>query len=226
MCYICRKSLFVMRKILFYYSLGATIALFVGVALLRRTLNEVERLENNQEVLSSEVKLYRTRYDESAASVQSLRFRLDEMRQLHERDVERIRDLGIKLRRVESLTTSMAATEVEVQTTRRDTVVVREVLGVMVRDSLSLFSWSDAWVNVEGEIRGEDVRCRVRSVDTLRQVVYRVPRRFLGIPYGVKALRQEIISSNPHTKIVYAEYIELQRRRGKKRNFLADIVVD
>ena len=206
-----------MRKILFYYSLGATIALIVGVAVLRRALNEVDRLENNQEVLSSEVKLYRTRYDESVASVQSLRVRLDEMRQLHEEDVKRIRDLGIKLRRVESLTSSMSATEVEVQTVKRDTVVEREVLGIVVRDTLSLFSWSDAWVSVEGEIRGSDVRCSVRSVDTLRQIVYRIPRRFLGIPYGVKALRQEIISSNPHTRIVYAEYIELQRRRGKNK---------
>ena len=206
-----------MRKILFYYSLGATIALIVGVAVLRRALNEVDRLENNQEVLSSEVKLYRTRYDESAASVQSLRVRLDEMRQLHEEDVKRIRDLGIKLRRVESLTSSMSATEVEVQTVKRDTVVESEVLGIVVRDTLSLFSWSDAWVSVEGEIRGSDVRCSVRSVDTLRQIVYRIPRRFLGIPYGVKALRQEIISSNPHTRIVYAEYIELQRRRGKNK---------
>ena len=100
MYYICRKSLLFMRKILFYYSLGATIALIVGVAVLRRALNEVDRLENNQEVLTSEVKLYRTRYDESAASVQSLRVRLDEMRQLHEEDVKRIRDLGIKLRRM------------------------------------------------------------------------------------------------------------------------------
>lgn len=206
-----------MRKILFYYSLGATIALIVGVAVLRRALNEVDRLENNQEVLSSEVKLYRTRYDESAASVQSLRVRLDEMRQLHEEDVKRIRDLGIKLRRVESLTSSMSATEVEVQTVKRDTVVESEVLGIIVRDTISLFSWSDAWVSVEGEIRGSDVRCSVRSVDTLRQIVYRIPRRFLGIPYGVKALRQEIISSNPHTRIVYAEYIELQRRRGKNK---------
>ena len=217
MYYICRKSLLFMRKILFYYSLGATIALIVGVAVLRRALNEVDRLENNQEVLTSEVKLYRTRYDESAASVQSLRVRLDEMRQLHEEDIKRIRDLGIKLRRVESLTTSMSATEVAVHTVKRDTIVEREVLGIVVRDSLSLFSWSDAWVSVEGEIRGDEVCCNVRSVDTLRQIVYRIPRRFLGIPYGVKALRQEIISSNPHTRIVYAEYIELQRRRGKRK---------
>ena len=37
------------------------------------------------------------------------------------------------------------------------------------------------------------------------------PRRFLFIRWGTKALRQEIISSNPHTRIVYSEYIRIER---------------
>ena len=49
--------------------------------------------------------------------------------------------------------------------------------------------------------------CRIESVDTLRQIVHRVPRRFLFIRFGTKAVRQEIVSSNPHTRIVYAEYV-------------------
>ena len=59
------------------------------------------------------------------------------------------------------------------------------------------------------------VECWVRSVDTLRQVVHRVPRRLLGIPCGVKCLRQEVVSSNPHTQIVYSEYIMIERRRRR-----------
>ena len=53
--------------------------------------------------------------------------------------------------------------------------------------------------------------CRVESVDTLRQVVHRVPRRFLFIRFGTKAVRQEIVSSNPHTRIVYAEYVRFAK---------------
>ena len=52
---------------------------------------------------------------------------------------------------------------------------------------------------------------RGRSVDTLRQVVHRVPRRFLFIRWGTKALRQQIVSSNPHTRIVYTEYVRIER---------------
>ena len=53
--------------------------------------------------------------------------------------------------------------------------------------------------------------CRIRSVDTLRQAVHRIPRRFLFIRWGTKALRQEIVSTNPHTRIVYAEYVKIER---------------
>ena len=49
------------------------------------------------------------------------------------------------------------------------------------------------------------------SADTLRQVVHRVPRRFLFIRWGTKALRQEIVSSNPHTRIIYSDYVKFER---------------
>ena len=45
----------------------------------------------------------------------------------------------------------------------------------------------------------------------LRQVVHRIPRRFLFIRWGTKALRQEIVSSNPHTRIVYSDYVKFER---------------
>ena len=64
-------------------------------------------------------------------------------------------------------------------------------------DTLRRFRWRDPWVTVEGSIGRDSVECRIRSVDTLRQVVHRVPRRFLFIRWGTKALRQQIVSSNP-----------------------------
>ena len=78
-------------------------------------------------------------------------------------------------------------------------------------DTVRSFRWRDPWVTVEGRIRGDSADCRVESVDTLRQVVHRVPRRFLFIRFGTKAVRQEIVSSNPHTRIVYAEYVRFAK---------------
>jgi hypothetical protein len=53
---------------------------------------------------------------------------------------------------------------------------------------------------------------RIARRDTLVQLVHRVPRKFLFIPFGTKAIRQEVTTKNPHTEITYTEYIVLRRR--------------
>jgi hypothetical protein len=52
-----------------------------------------------------------------------------------------------------------------------------------------------------------DVRIAVR--DTLVQFVHRVPRRFLFLKFGTKGVRQEVLSKNPYTEVVFTEYIKL-----------------
>ena len=203
-----QNPLFDMKKFLLIYAMGATLLLIVGVAILRHHKGEILRLRNNNEALASEVKLYKDRHRNSAASVVALQLELDEYRAQHRRDIEQIRALGIKLRRVESVAKTALQSEVKLLAPRHDTIILH--------DTLSLFRWSDGWVDVEGAIRGKAVECRVRSIDTLRQVIHRVPYRRWFIRYGTKAIRQEITSSNPHTQIVYTEYIELpKRRRGR-----------
>lgn len=92
-----------------------------------------------------------------------------------------------------------------------DAAAIRRHAAPPIVDTARIFRWRDPWVTVEGLIAGDSVRCRVQSVDTLRQVVHRIPRRFLFIRWGTKALRQEIVSSNPHTRIVYTEYVRIER---------------
>lgn len=194
-----------MKKILFIYALCATVMAIWGITRHR----EAERLDNNQTALTEQIQLYRTRLDESAASVQALELRCDEFRKIKAEDARRIQELGVKLRRLESVAQSATQTEVEIAVPLRDTVILR--------DTLRAFSWTDEWVRVEGVVGRDSVECRVESIDTLRQVVHRVPRRFWFVRYGTKAIRQEIISSNPHTRIVYSEYIELKNRRKRKK---------
>ena len=113
---------------------------------------------------------------------------------------------GVKFKRLQAAATTATQTEVKVITQIRDSIVYRD--GVL--DSLKMFKWSDAWVDVAGEIRGRDVSLDVVSNDTIRQIIHRVPKKFWFIKWGTKAIRQEVVSSNPHTKITYTEYIELK----------------
>ena len=194
-----------MRRILFFYALCVTAVAVWGFMRHR----DAERLENNQTALTEQIYLYRTSLDESAASVRALQLRCGEYERICAEDAARIRDLGIKIKRLESAAKSAVRTEVEVVAPLRDTIILR--------DTLRLFRWRDPWVEVEGLIGYDSVECRVVSVDTLRQVVHRVPRRFLFIKYGVKAIRQEVICTNPHSQIVYSEYIELKNSRKRKK---------
>ena len=164
-----------MRKILFYYSVVATLLLIASGLYLRHSTGEVARLRNNNEALTNETLLYQTRLEESAASAVALQLKLDEYRKQHADDTKRIRDLGIRLRRVESIATSASQTQIEVSTPVHDTLFLDRLLP----DTASVFRWSDRWVSIEGIIRNGNAECNIESIDTLRQVVHRVPRRFL-----------------------------------------------
>lgn len=197
-----------MKKYLFLYAVAVTALLVCGYGRYRR---ENRRLTQNQHALAAGIERYRTRLGQEAASVQALRLRCAEFEELRAADAAEIRRLGIKLRRLEAAARTATATKVEIRTPVRDTVVVRLSDTLVVRDTLRLFRWRDAWVRVEGAVTADSVLCRVESADTLRQVVHRIPRRFLFIRWGPKALRQEIVPSNPHTRIVYSEYVKIER---------------
>ena len=206
--YLRRKTRFTMKKYLFLYAVAVTALLVCGYGRYRR---ENRRLTQNQHALAAGIERYRTRLGQEAASVQALRLRCAEFEELRAADAAEIRRLGIKLRRLEAAARTATATKVEIRTPVRDTVVVRLSDTLVVRDTLRLFRWRDAWVRVEGAVTADSVLCRVESADTLRQVVHRIPRRFLFIRWGTKALRQEIVPSNPHTRIVYSEYVKIER---------------
>lgn len=172
-------------------------------AIAHHYVGEYSRLQRNHEVLLGDVELYRTAANESAASVGILRLRVEELRRLRSEDAERIRELGIRLRRAESYSKSALTTTLSSTLLLRDTIVVH--------DTLRMFEGGDAWSTMSGEVRGDSIRYTLRSIDTLHQVVHRIPRRFLFFRWGTKALRQEIVSSNPHTTLVYSEYIEIER---------------
>lgn len=187
--------------------------LWVQTGRLRASKANAERLAHNQVALMSDVAHYRTRAGQEAASADVLRLRVGEFEQLRAADAEAIRKLGIKLRRVEATAKTATATLVELRASLRDTVVVRtpDDAGEVVADTLRVFTWRDPWVSVEGLIDCDSVTCRVASVDTLRQIIHRVPKKFWFIRWGTKAIRQEIISSNPHTRIVYMEHIKFEK---------------
>lgn len=197
-----------MKKILFWAAAVALVAIVVSGFIIAHLARENERLRRNESALRHGVELYRTESGRSAAAVEALEMEVAEFRELHRDAAKEIASLGIRLRRAESVAQSVAVTTLTDTVVMRDTIVVSDTVAVAARH----FAAADAWSRVEAILFGDSVQYAVRTIDTLHQVVHRVPRRFLFIPYGTKAIRQEVWSSNPNVELVYTEYIELPKR--------------
>ena len=132
-----------MRKYLFLYALAVTALLVAGY---RRHRADTRRLRENLQTLTCDLTRYRTQLDEEIVSSRTLRLRCTEFEQLHAEDADRIRRLGIRLRRLEASARTVAATSLDARAPLRDTVV-RCIRDTVVRhDTVRLFRWRDRWV--------------------------------------------------------------------------------
>lgn len=197
-----------MKKALLIYALATTSLLILAGHTQRRLRTENRRLDQNIATLTEDVAIYRTRSGESAAEVRSLRLRQSELEQTNEELTDQIRVLKIRLRDINSLASASTHTKVAFATRIPDSVLHRPVA-----DTLCLPLFTDGWNSLQATLIGDRIEGRFSSVDTLHQVVYRVPHRFLFIRYGTKELRQVITSSNPSTRLVYSSHITIERRR-------------
>lgn len=179
--------------------------------IIQNLQEEKDRLTSNQEALMEDVQYYQDEAGRNAASVQRLELSKSELEAHNKELTQVVDDLNIKLKRVQAATTTATQTKVEIKTIIRDSIVYVDSSRIA---RLPAIKWQDPWVKVDGIIMPDStVDLSIQSVDTLYQVVHRVPKKFWFIRYGTKAIRQEITSSNPHTKIVYSEYIELKGRK-------------
>jgi hypothetical protein len=181
--------------------------LYCSIDLWKETKKEKLRLELNQAALLSDVTLYRTKDSLSAASVEKLTLTKRELEKYNGELVQTVKDLGIKVKRLESASTTISKTEVDIIAPIKDTAITVNSEPALAK----VFNWKDSWVSVSGIIQAEEVNCHVQSVDTLVQIVHRIPKHFWFIKWGTKAIRQEILCKNPHSQIVYTEYIELKK---------------
>lgn len=196
-----------MKRALAVTILLACFALFAFWANYREVKRENERLTANQTALLQKAEYYQTEAGKAAAGVQRLKLDYSELEADYGRVCRTAEELGVKVKRLQAAATTSTKTQVEVVTQVRDSIVYRS--GAI--DTVKAIDWKDAWVNVWGDIKGRNLSLNVVSHDTLTQIIHRVPRRFWFIKWGTKAIRQEVVSSNPHTRITYAEYMELEK---------------
>lgn len=181
--------------------------------IVRNQHQEISRLSGNQTALLDSVSYYKTESGKHAASVKILELTKSELEDNCKGLAEQVKTLGIKLRRAEAVAQTATKTALEFQAKVRDSIiyVVDSTATRHYLDSLRKVEWSDPWVNFHGELRGDDLTAKIESVDTLTTILHRVPRKCWLIRWKKNEYRVEVVSSNPHTKIVYEQYVKVSK---------------
>lgn len=191
----------IMKNRLYGVILLLLMLLIVALFTLRKSEQERLRHASNVAALVVENQTLRGRLTEGAHSLPRLRLTAGELSDYRPTLASKIAKLEFSLRRVESVT--HLATEQHI-----DTLITAPI--PILTDSLCRLRWQDSWTRLSVDMHKENAQIAFTTCDTLLQVVHRVPYRWWIFSFGTKAIRQEIRSSNPHTHLTYAEYIELE----------------
>ena len=196
-----------MKKSRFFIAICILVILLAGaVGLLLRERATSRRLAENNRTLTSQLSHSNQLVASQRLSIGRLRMTIGELEELRRAEAERVRSLGLNLRNVRTL--SFTATS-----TLLDTLITPATpSSTRLSDSIrSPLRWSDEWISLTLTPQADgSQRLHLQSHDTLTQVVHRIPHRWWIFRWGTKAIRQEIHSSNPHTKLVFSEYIEIE----------------
>ena len=176
---------------------------------------ECKRLAANQEALMNECAEDQTESERNAMSTLELQLTYDELVDHYNDMVEKAQDLNLQVKRLQSASDAGTQTEVEIQTVLRDSIIYRDriLTDTLYKyiDTIQAFNWSDPWILCNGSIMDDSIRLNISSTDTITQFVHRIPKKWWFFRWGTKAIQQDIVCSNPHTKLTYTKYIELTK---------------
>jgi len=196
-----------MRKYLFIAILVCLGVIFVLGNALKSKNTEIHRLDSNQSALMNDIEVYKTKTGELVYKVETLTLTNAELRRYRAALVKQVESMGLKIKRLESITSVNSSTA--------DTVKVK------VRDTLYLnmpaktFLYNDPWTSISGIIYKDTAEVSYKTSDSLLIVKGVTYKKFIfrSPIWGVKSIDVNVTNSNPHNKISSIEQIDLERRR-------------
>ena len=184
------------------------------ILLFRYTLRlkeENNRLETNQVALSADLNKYKTKSGNNAAKVIELQLKNSEFKKLCQEQKDIIKDMGIKLKRLESVSTTGTKTEIHKKVEIHDTIIREKIDTVYTEKKLKRFEWCDNWTDISGIIYNDSVELLYTNRDTLTVAAVRVPKKFLFFRWGTKYVEVHVSNRNPYTEITYNKSIKIKK---------------
>ena len=192
---------------------AAVATIWVQRTKIEKLTDERNRYRGNTETLLQDVETYKTKDSLNAAKVGVLELKLSEFEKYRASDAELIKTLQTKNRDLERVTTTQMETINELRATVRDSVVYLpgDTVTTVLRcvDIVKPYFELHGCATPDGQFTGTHInRDSLLIVETVQY------KRWLGFLWKTKKIKNreiDVISRNPHTKIMGVEYIEIEK---------------
>lgn len=177
---------------------------------VRRIKSERNRYERNTESLLLNVEQYKIRDSLHAARVQSLELTVKEFERFRADDAALIKELKQRNRDLVAVNKTQSQTIIDLRAIPRDTVVVRD----SVKVPAVAVHCGDAWFDFDGLLTEKEFTGTLVNRDSLviaESVKY---KRFLGFLWKTRKVENrqlDVVSKNPHTKIMGIEHVIIEK---------------
>lgn len=175
--------------------------------------NEKNRYKSDNSALLDTVFLYKTELGLSAACVQSLTNRNNELTEEKSELAKDAKGTKFVSRKKENASTPSINSDYNIVVPIRDTIIIDSNNASTIR----CVDYKDAYIIFSACDVGDSVHAKIHTFDTLEQSFDRVPYQWWFFKFGTKAVRQEVVVKNPYTNISYSEYIKIKRNKRVKK---------
>ena len=206
-----------MKKYLIWAAIAMVVAavatIWVQRTKIEKLTDERNRYRGNTETLLQDVETYKTKDSLNAAKVGVLELKLSEFEKYRASDAELIKTLQTKNRDLQRVTTAQMETINELRANVRDSIVY--LPGDTVTTVLRCIDIVEPWFELHGCTTPAGVFTGTHiNRDSLLIVETVQYKRWLGFLWKTKKIKNreiDVISRNPHTKIMGVEYIEIEK---------------
>ena len=175
---------------------------------IERLTDEVERYRNNTETLLSDVQTYKVRDSLNAAKVQSLELTQKEFEKYRTDDAALIRELKTKNRDLTAVNDAQAQTIIDLRAVPKDTVVIRDSIPI---PAVSV-KCGDEWYDFRGLLTESEFTGTLENRESLLlSETVRYKKFLFWKTKKILDRETEVVSRNPHTKIVNVESIVIEK---------------
>nr|UVY42650.1 MAG: hypothetical protein [Bacteriophage sp.] len=205
-----------MKKYLIIAAIVLAVAAVVTIWVQRSRINQLtgerDKYRTNTETLLQDVETYQTKDSLNAAKVGVLELKLSEFERYRASDAELIKTLQTKNRELKALTNAQSQTIIDLRGTVRDSLVY---VDRVVVDTLRCITAADKWFSFDGCVNRKNeftgIFINRDSILIAATVEYKRFLNFLWKTKKVKNREIDVVSKNPHTKIIGVEYIEIEK---------------